>query len=154
MFNLSYRNMLARQHRSPVNKILQSAGLRAGILIFFCIAANTSFAQKRLSINGKQIMYEGTSVNLQGMNVLADTNKLSEADVQAMADMGVNFVRLLFDVNVPFDEFDSEGDGDYLNNKQLNDWKTKVNLNRQNRFGQNILDMNILVRNNLKKFVH
>jgi len=69
-------------------------------------------SQERLTIDGKQILYNNQPIYLQGINFLAEIDKLEESDADTIHAMGMNFVRLIIDVDTKLDLNDTEGDGD------------------------------------------
>lgn len=79
---------------------------------------------ERLVLQGKQIQYQGQPIYLHGANTIAQVGKISESDAQNFKEMGMNFVRLLIDIDTELDLNDTEGDGDYIKQSALVNWQT------------------------------
>jgi hypothetical protein len=82
------------------------------------------FALERLTIKGKNILYKDSVVFLHGANTIAQINKIKESDAENFRLLDFDFVRLLIDIDEELDLNDTEGDGDYIKQSALNDWKT------------------------------
>lgn len=97
-------------------------------LIFFvlCTVCALGFSQKRLTISGKEIYYQDSAVFLRGANIIAEIDKVSESDAENFKLMGMNFVRLIIDIDTEADWADTEGDGNYIKESALNNWETIV----------------------------
>jgi hypothetical protein len=91
-------------------------------LLWLLLSDTSSPALERLQISGKEITHNGTNVFLQGANTLADAGKISSVDAENFKAMGMNFVRLLVDIDTEVDLYDSEGDGDYIYQSALDEW--------------------------------
>lgn len=91
------------------------------ISFFFLTFAS---AQERLSLNGKDIFYKNKPIYLHGANTIAEINKINESDAENFRLMGMNFVRLLIDIDTEIDINDNEGDGDFIKQSALDNWKT------------------------------
>lgn len=83
-----------------------------------------SFSQKRLTLEGKEIQYQGAPIFLHGANTIAETGKITEADAENFKLMGMNFVRLLIDIDAEADWNDTEGDGNFVKESAINNWET------------------------------
>jgi len=122
--------------------ICMNINLQKSVVLISLLAGIVS-AQERLTISGKEILHNGTPVELRGINVVGSIGKIGESDVQAMDDMGFNFVRLLVDIDDQMDLEDTEGDGDYLKQQAVTDWKTMVH-----RFAEHKIWVHVEMRTN------
>lgn len=84
----------------------------------------SSFSLEKLTIQGKRILHNDTAIFLRGANTIAETGKISESDAENFKAMGMNFVRLIIDIDTEADWADTEGDGNYIKESALNDWET------------------------------
>jgi len=101
---------------------MQLKTLVAFIAILTAVASTP--ALERLTLSGKNILYKGEPIQLSGINTIAEINKISESDAENIQNMGFNFVRLLLDIDAELDLDDVEGDGDYLKQATVDNWKT------------------------------
>lgn len=96
------------------------------ILVGLSFLAISVFSQKRLVIKGKDILFQADTVFLHGANTIAEIDKISEADAENIKQMGMNFVRLIIDIDAQADWNDTEADGNYIKESALTDWNTVI----------------------------